>query len=166
MNECDFDLIFYAYKDDNFIPKYEDAINKTKNDFILILIDKKNKEGNNFLSILKKNKNLNYNLIKEKITNNKNIKRIKQKEKEESQKEKEKKNDKEKQTSLGKEKKKENQKIIHPPYGIPNFGNTCYFNSVNQIILNLPIINDLLKEKEKVIKYCVIKYQTIIFTYK
>jgi len=40
-------------------------------------------------------------------------------------------------------KEKEKEMEISPPYGIPNFGNTCYFNSVNQIFFNLPILQQL-----------------------
>ena len=35
---------------------------------------------------------------------------------------------------------KELEKFKSPPYGINNYGNTCYFNSINQIFLNLPIL--------------------------
>ena len=44
-------------------------------------------------------------------------------------------------SKVTKEKRKE--QLITPPYGITNFGNTCYFNSVNQIFFNLPILQDL-----------------------
>ena len=51
--------------------------------------------------------------------------------------------EKEKMEKMKKEKEKEKEKIIKPPYGIPNYGNTCYFNSVNQIFFNLPIMQKL-----------------------
>ena len=48
---------------------------------------------------------------------------------------------KEKEQEL--QRQKEREKYISPPYGIDNYGNTCYFNSVNQIFLNLPILQQL-----------------------
>ena len=54
-----------------------------------------------------------------------------------------------KEDELKKEKEQELQKktesipYIFPPYKIPNLGNTCYFNSVNQIFLNLPILQQI-----------------------
>ena len=69
-----------------------------------------------------------------------------QKEKERKQKEKE---EQQRQKQLQKEreielkKQKELEKFKHPPYGINNYGNTCYFNSVNQIFLNLPILQQI-----------------------
>ena len=41
------------------------------------------------------------------------------------------------------QREKELEKFISPPYGIDNYGNTCYFNSVNQIFLNLPILQQI-----------------------
>ena len=41
----------------------------------------------------------------------------------------------------------EKEKLKNPPYGIINFGNTCYFNSINQIFLNLPILQRLFRDK-------------------
>ena len=35
------------------------------------------------------------------------------------------------------------EEYISPPYSIENFGNTCYINSVNQIFLNLPILQQI-----------------------
>ena len=66
-------------------------------------------------------------------------KEIKEKEKEENKKRKQLEKEKEKE----KERKKEREKFISPPYGIKNYGNTCYFNSVNQIFLNLPILQQI-----------------------
>lgn len=51
--------------------------------------------------------------------------------------------------------KQEKRKKISPPYGIPNFGNTCYFNAVNQIFLNLPIMQKLFSNKN--LKYMINK---------
>ena len=67
-------------------------------------------------------------------------------EKERKQKEKE---ENERQKKLLKEREKEIQRqkelepFISPPYGINNYGNTCYFNSVNQIFFNLPILQQI-----------------------
>ena len=77
----------------------------------------------------------------------------KQKEKEEKEKRKllaqeEKKREKEekerqKQLEIERERQKEREKYISPPYGMHNQGNTCYFNSVNQIFVNLPILQQI-----------------------
>ena len=62
---------------------------------------------------------------------------------------KEEKERREKEKKLQKEREKEIQRqkelepFLSPPYGIHNYGNTCYFNSVNQIFLNLPILQQL-----------------------
>ena len=64
---------------------------------------------------------------------------MKEKEKEENKKRKQ--IEKEKEREL--EKKKEREKYIAPPYGINNYGNTCYFNSVNQIFFNMPILQQI-----------------------
>ena len=66
-------------------------------------------------------------------------KEMRQREKEEQQKLKA--LQKEKEQEL--QRQKEREKYISPPYGIENYGNTCYFNSVNQIFLNLPILQQL-----------------------
>ena len=73
----------------------------------------------------------------------KKIKEIKRKEKEEQQKQKALQKEREKEL----QKQKERENFIHPPYGIDNFGNTCYFNSVNQIFLNLPILQQIFLDK-------------------
>ena len=77
----------------------------------------------------------------------------KQKEKEEKEKRKllaqeEKKREKEekerqKQLEIERERQKEREKYTSPPYGMHNQGNTCYFNSVNQIFVNLPILQQI-----------------------
>ena len=73
----------------------------------------------------------------------------KQKEKEEKEKKKlEKKREKEekerqKQLEIERERQKEREKYTSPPYGMHNQGNTCYFNSVNQIFVNLPILQQI-----------------------
>ena len=66
-------------------------------------------------------------------------KKLAQEEKERKKKQKE----MEKERELQLKRQKELEKFTRPPYGITNFGNTCYFNSVNQIFLNLPIIQQL-----------------------
>ena len=63
------------------------------------------------------------------------------------------KGDKGEKNKTTKEKKKE--QLIAPPYGITNFGNTCYFNSVNQIFFNLPILQELFSNDK--IKYFINK---------
>ena len=77
----------------------------------------------------------------------------KQKEKEEKERKKllaqeEKKREKEekerqKQLEIERERQKEREKYTSPPYGMHNQGNTCYFNSVNQIFVNLPILQQI-----------------------
>ena len=70
----------------------------------------------------------------------------KQKEKEEQQRQKQ----LQKEREIELKRQKELEKFRHPPYGINNYGNTCYFNSVNQIFLNLPILQQFfLDEKIK-----------------
>ena len=49
----------------------------------------------------------------------------------------------EKEKERERERQKEKEKFLAPPYGIDNYGNTCYFNSVNQIFLNLPILQQI-----------------------
>ena len=71
----------------------------------------------------------------------------KQKEKEELQRQKQ--IQKEKELEL--KRQRELEKYIRPPYGINNYGNTCYFNSVNQIFLNLPILQQIFLDPK--IKY-------------
>ena len=73
----------------------------------------------------------------------KKIKEIKRKEKEEQQKQKALQKEREKEL----QRQKERENFIRPPYGIDNFGNTCYFNSVNQIFLNLPILQQIFLDK-------------------
>ena len=60
---------------------------------------------------------------------------------EKEQKEKQKKLQKEQE--LERERQKEREKFTSPPYGINNYGNTCYFNSINQIFFNLPILQQI-----------------------
>ena len=60
---------------------------------------------------------------------------------EKEQKEKQKKLQKEQE--IERERQKEREKFISPPYGINNYGNTCYFNSINQIFFNLPILQQI-----------------------
>ena len=166
LNQNNFNLIFYTLDNKCFFKNKKIPINEINDDFILIIIDKKNKEGKTGLSLLEDNekKSINKNYTDKINTQSKNIdilseeelKKIKdeqnEREKLKRQKEKE---EKDKLDQLEKEKKKANQKIVHPPYGIPNFGNTCYFNSVNQIILNLPIMQKLFSDKN--IKYMINK---------
>ena len=48
-----------------------------------------------------------------------------------------------KERELEIQRQKELERKQFPPYGIINYGNTCYFNSVNQIFLNLPILQKI-----------------------
>ena len=66
-------------------------------------------------------------------------KEMRAKEKEENKKRKQ----LEKEREREREKRKEREKYKSPPYGINNYGNTCYFNSVNQIFFNLPILQQI-----------------------
>lgn len=54
---------------------------------------------------------------------------------------------KKEQEKIGEKEKKERREkekeFISPPYGMPNLVNTCYFNSINQIFVNLPILQKL-----------------------
>lgn len=63
------------------------------------------------------------------------------KRKEKEEKEKLKKEQKERE--LEEKRQREREKFISPPFGIHNYGNTCYFNSVNQIFFNLPILQQI-----------------------
>ena len=78
------------------------------------------------------------------------LKELKQKEKEDKKKI-ENKNEiqinKEKEKKFNIQKIKEREESISPPYGFENYGNTCYFNSVNQILLNLPILQKIFLDK-------------------
>ena len=166
LNQNNFNLIFYTLDNKCLFRNKIITLNEINDDFILIIIDKKNKEGKTGLSLLEDNekKSTNKNSQNKINTQSKNIdilseeelKKIKddQNEREKIKKQKEK-EEKDKLDQIEKEKKKANEKIIHPPYGLPNFGNTCYFNSVNQIILNLPILQKLFSDKN--IKYMINK---------
>ena len=160
LNNEKFNLIYFTNKKP-YIHKDKNFINDTDEDFILIIIDKE--DG---LSILeenekiKKNKNIKKEekqkkssdvLSEEDLKKRMNDKKLKD-EKLKKQKEKE---EKEKLAKIKLEQKKVKEKLIQPPYGIPNFGNTCYFNSVNQIILNLPVIQKIFNSNN--IKYMINK---------
>ena len=68
----------------------------------------------------------------------------KQKEKEEQQRQKQLQKERERQL----QREKELEKFQSPPYGINNYGNTCYFNSINQIFLNLPILQQIFLDEK------------------
>ena len=185
LKSSNFNLLFYTLKNQYFIPKDETTfIDNGIEDFTFIFVDISTKNGQNYLSALEKNEN-EKNIIKEKKeedNNNKNnikenfellskeeIKKIKEnlneKEKLKKQQEKLEKEQLEQMEKLEKEKEKEKEKMekmkkaqekyVNPPYGIPNFGNTCYFNSINQIFFNLPILQKLFMNPE--IKYFINK---------
>ena len=157
-----FDIIYYNKKEHFKNDEQKKILNEIDKDFILIIIDQKNKDGKTMLSTLEENENAKDTnkdksgkksqdlLSKEELRKMKEEKE--QREKLKKQKERE---EKEKLAKLEREKRKANEKITHPPYGIPNFGNTCYFNSVNQIILNLPIMQHLFSIKD--LKYMINK---------
>ena len=161
LDKDNFDLIYFNRKE-QFMNDEKAILNEIDNDFILILIDQKNNEGKTMLSILEENENTK-GINKDKTEKNdqallskEELRKIKEeKEKKEKLKKQKEREQKEKQAKLERERKRANQKITHPPYGIPNFGNTCYFNSVNQIILNLPIMQQLFSFKD--LKYMINK---------
>ena len=159
-----FKILYYTLDNEYFIPKDETTfLDNGIKEFSLVMVDIQNKDGIDFLSILEKNENK--QIIKEekkedkinnikdedilskdelkKIKENQNEKEKMKKQLEKIEKEKMEKIEKEKMEKMKKEKEKEKEKIIKPPYGIPNYGNTCYFNSVNQIFFNLPIMQKL-----------------------
>ena len=73
-------------------------------------------------------------------------KKWEQQEKERKRKEKEEKEKlkkEQKERELEEKRQREREKFISPPFGIHNYGNTCYFNSVNQIFFNLPILQQI-----------------------
>ena len=161
LDKDNFDLIYYNKKE-IFINDEKGILNEIDNDFILMIIDQKNNEGKTTLSILEENENTK-GINKDKSGKNEQallskeeLRKIKEeKDKKEKLKKQKERELKEQQAKLEREKKRANQKITHPPYGIPNFGNTCYFNSVNQIILNLPIMQQLFSFKD--LKYMINK---------
>ena len=161
INLNNFDLIYYTLDNEYSILEDEKSFNDLKlKDFALIIIDKKNKEGKSNFTLLEENEesseeceiNTEIDTKDFEVLSKDELKKIEdeQKEKERIKKEKER-LEKEKQE---KEKKK-SEKKISPPYGIPNFGNTCYFNAVNQIFLNLPIMQKLFSNKN--LKYMINK---------
>ena len=88
-----------------------------------------------------KKREVHYKLEKGKLKNEKRQEKKEMKENErlkKEEKEQEKIGEKEK-----KERREKEKKFISPPYGMTNFGNTCYFNSINQIFVNLPILQKL-----------------------
>ena len=166
LNINNFDLIFYSTKKKHEIINEDESLEKVEGEFVLIIIDRKNQEGKTGLSILEENEKTSEN-EKDIKKNNESLdnfqifseEEIKKRKEEKEAKEKEKKEkeriEKAKKEKEEKERRKALEKKIKPPYGIPNFGNTCYFNSVNQIILNLPIMQKLFAEKN--IKYMINK---------
>ena len=153
-----YEILYYTLDNEYIIPKDETTfIDNHIKDFALVIIDIQNKEGVNYFTLLEQNENK--QIIKEEKKDDKindmkdeeilskdELKKIKenQNEKEKMKKQIEKeKIEREKIENNKKEQEKEKEKIVNPPYGIPNFGNTCYFNSVNQIFLNLPIMQKL-----------------------
>ena len=165
-----FKMLYYTLDNEYFFPKDETTfIDNGIKEFALVIVDIQNKEGKDYFTTLENNENKQIieeeekkeetNNIKEekellskdelkKIKENKNEKEKLKKQQEKLEKEKmeqyekmQREKEKEKLEKMKQEERKE--KIIRPPYGIPNFGNTCYFNSINQIFLNLPIMQEL-----------------------
>ena len=177
LNNENFNILFYTSKNEYFIPKDETTfIDNEIEDFSLIIIDIKDDKGQSYLDILEKNENEIVEKENENEKDNINIKDVELKDteiltKEELKKIKDNLNEKEKlkkqQEKIEREKyekmekeklekiKKEQEKEIRPPYGIPNFGNTCYFNAVNQIFFNLPIMQQLFMNQK--LKYFINK---------
>jgi len=165
LNINSFDLIFYSYSKKHEVIKEDECLGKVNDEFVLMIFDTKNQEGKTGLSILEENeksfgkkkdiKNIE-SLEDFEIASEEELKKMKEerelKEKEKKEKER---LEKEKLEKEEKERRKAQEKLIKPPYGIPNFGNTCYFNSVNQIILNLPIMQKLFSDSN--IKYMINK---------
>ena len=149
LNKDNFDIIYSTFKDTFYKPNVDETFEDNNiDDFVMIIIDKKNELGQTNLSILEENEEIYYSNINEYenkvIITKSELKKIKAfRLNEEKEKEKKEKSEKELEKK-GKEKdKKEKEKQITPPYGMKNFGNTCYFNSVNQIFVNLPILQEL-----------------------
>ena len=158
-----FDIFYYTIDKKLLNPQGNEILKDVDNDFILIVTDQKNEQGKTGLSILEENeksqdkkddiKNLETN---QDLISDEEIKILKDEQaaKEKAKREKER-LEKEKLEKAERERRKAQEKITHPPYGIPNFGNTCYFNSVNQMFLNLTIMQQLFSEKN--IKYMINK---------
>ena len=159
-----FNLMYYTLENKFIIPK-DDAslIENGIKEFALVIIDIKNNEGESNLSILERNeKNKkeekketlnNYsedkNLFEPEILSKEELKKIKDNinEKEKLKKQQRKKSGEKNEEKNAEESNEQSDEVqekdIRPPYGIPNFGNTCYFNSINQIFFNLPILQQL-----------------------
>ena len=181
----EFNILLYTLEKEFIIPKEETRLidNEIK-DFTLIVLDIKNKEGLYNLSILEENekekicdKGKDEESTKEEeiknveILSKEELKKIKdnQNEREKARKQQEKlqreqfemerekmeKLKREQELEQEKEREKLKEKMVKPPYGIPNFGNTCYFNSINQIFFNLPIMQKLFMNPK--IKYFINK---------
>ena len=139
-------------------------------DFLCIIIDIYNEKGENFYQLLlnKGKKESKMKLTKDEIEKPKPEKKgiekgekeklyeeyeklMKEQEKimilEEKEKKRQENEEKERLNKLKKqqelERQKEREKFICPPYGINNYGNTSYFNSINQIFFNLPILQQI-----------------------
>ena len=176
LNTDNFNVYYYTLENEFSNPKDESTfLNNGIDEFTLVIADIKNKEGKYYLSIMEENEKIveetkednkdkiNLNeltnteiLSKEelkKIKENQNEKEKQRKQQEKLEREKYEKMEKEKLEKIKKEKenKEKKEKMVKPPYGIPNFGNTCYFNSINQIFFNLPIMQELFMNKK--IKY-------------
>ena len=169
LNLNNFDIIYYTLEktQKKLFPSQEKTnLTDVNKDFVLIITDTLNEEGKTGLSILEENEKR-YNQKQDikvpesssktqPIITDEELKKLKEEKNARDKAEKEKeKIAKEKLEKQEKERRKAQEKITHPPYGIPNFGNTCYFNSVNQIILNLPIMQKLFTNKY--IKYMINK---------
>ena len=167
-----FNLMYYTLENKFIISKDEASLNENGiKEFALIIIDIKNAEGESNLSILERNeqnkkeekKEISNNIIEEKnilepeILSKEELKKIKNNinEKEKIKKQQRKISDEKNEEKSQEQPEEIKEKEIMPPYGIPNFGNTCYFNSINQIFLNLPILQQLFMNQK--LKYFINK---------
>ena len=104
----------------------------------------------------KKNKN---ELIKRKMQDKLEKGKLENEKRQEMQEKERLKTKKKEQEKIGEKEKKERREkekeFTSPPYGMPNLRNTCYFNSINQIFVNLPILQKLFLDER--IEYFIIK---------
>ena len=155
LNNNNFEILYSTFNKLFYEPLMkENFIINDVEDFVFVIIDIKNPVGETNLFILEKNeKEGNYNKYSEyentEIITETELKRLKKNEKEKEKKQKKQKKAKIEEKSIEKEQKekektkKNKEEEITPPFGITNFGNTCYFNAVNQIFFNLPILQKL-----------------------
>ena len=132
--------------------KQKDKTKKEKDKAIKVNEEKNNKEKSENKNKLSKEEIEKLKGIeKEKVYEDERPKKDQEKEmileeeerKRQEKEEKERLNKIQKQQEFEREKKNEREKFISPPYSINNYGNTSYFNSINQIFFNLPILQQI-----------------------